>query len=244
MAIDRRTSREIVEAGLARRRRKEKLFRATGMLATAVGVIFLGVFFATLIYQGSSAFAQTFVKLDVELSASVIAPDGELDLAYADFDGLVRSALREEFPGVTGRSERRELYRLVSIGAGYQLRDMVRADPSLVGSTLSVWVPASSNVDMLIKGNIDPTIDESLRPVSDAQVAWVEALQDKGRIEKHFNRALFTNGDSREPELAGIKGALMGSFYMLIVTVALAFPIGVAAAIYLEEFAPRSRWST
>ncbi len=243
MAIDRKTSREIVEAGLARRRRKEKLFRATGMLATAAGVIFLGVFFATLIYQGSSAFRQTFIKLDVEMSASVIAPDGDLDLAYADFDGLVRSALREEFPDVCGRSERRELYRLVSIGAGYQLRDMVRADPSLVGSTISVWVPTSSNVDMLVKGNIDPTLDESLRPISDAQVAWVESLREAGRIEKHFNKALFTNGDSREPELAGIKGALMGSFYMLIVTVALAFPIGVAAAIYLEEFAPKNRWS-
>jgi phosphate transport system permease protein len=131
----------------------------------------------------------------------------------------------------------------VSIAAGYQIRDMVSGDPSLLGSTATVWVPASSNVDMLIKGNIDPAIDESLRPISDAQVAWVEALQDKGHIEKHFNRALFTNGDSREPELAGIKGALMGSFYMLVVTVALAFPIGVAAAIYLEEFAPRSRWS-
>jgi len=243
MTVSRKNSREIVEAGLARRRRKESIFRATGMIATAVGVTFLAVFFATLIAQGSSAFRQTFIKLDVELSADVIAPDGEIDLAYADFDGLVRSALREQFPDVSGRSERRELYRLASIGAGYQLRDMVQADPSLVGSTVSVWVPASSNVDMLLKGNIDPTIDESLRPMSDAQVAWVEALQDKGRIEKHFNRALFTNGDSREPELAGIQGALMGSFYMLIVTVALAFPIGVAAAIYLEEFAPKNRWT-
>ena len=243
MAIDRKTSREIVEAGLARRRRKEKLFRGAGMLATAVGVVFLGVFFATLIYKGSSAFVQTFMKLEVELSADVIAPDGELDLAYADFDGLVRSALREQFPDVSGRSERRELYRLASIGAGYQLRDIVQADPSLVGSTITVWVPASSNVDMLVKGNIDPTIDEALRPISDAQVAWVEALREAGRIETHFNKALFTNGDSREPELAGIKGALMGSFYMLVVTVALAFPIGVAAAIYLEEFAPKNRWS-
>ena len=243
MAADRKTSREIVEAGLARRRRKEKLFRATGMLATAAGVTFLGVFFASLVLQGSSAFMQTFVKLDVELSADVIAPDGELDLAYADFDGLVRSALRKQFPDVTGRSERRQLNRLVSVGAGYQLRDMVAADPSLVGSTEEVWVPASSNVDMLVKGNIDPTLDESLRPVSDAQVAWVDSLQKAGRLEKRFNVALFTNGDSREPELAGIKGALMGSFYMLVVTVALAFPIGVAAAIYLEEFAPRNRWS-
>lgn len=243
MTVSRKNSREIVEAGLARRRRKEAMFRATGMLATAAGVLFLGVFFATLIMQGSSAFNQTFIKLDIEMSESVLAPDGELDLAYADFDGLVRNALRGEFPDVSGRKERRELYRLVSIGAGYQLRDMISSDPSLLGSTTAIWVPASSNVDMLVKGNIDPTIDESLRPISDAQVAWVDSLQQSNRLETRFNMALFTNGDSREPELAGIKGALMGSFYMLIVTVALAFPIGVAAAIYLEEFAPRSRWS-
>jgi phosphate transport system permease protein len=123
------------------------------------------------------------------------------------------------------------------------LRDLVAADPSLVGTTITIWVPASSNVDMLIKGNIDPEIDESLRPISDAQVAWVESLQQADRLHTRFNKALFTNGDSRDPELAGIKGALMGSFYMLLVTVALAFPIGVAAAIYLEEFAPKSRWS-
>ena len=243
MATDRKSSREIVEAGLARRRRKEKLFQATGMLATAVGVIFLGVFFATLVMKGSSAFVQTFIKLDVELSESVLAPGGELDLAYADFDGLIRSALRKELPEVTGRKERRELNRLVSIGAGYQLRDLVQSDPALVGSTTTLWVPASSNVDMLVKGNIDPTIEESLRPVSDAQVAWVESLRKAGRLDTRFNKALFTNGDSREPELAGIKGALMGSFYMLLVTVVLAFPIGVAAAIYLEEFAPKNRWS-
>ena len=243
MAAEQRKSREIVEAGLARRRRREKLFRATGLVATAAGVIFLGVFFATLIVQGSSAFVQTFIELDVEMSEDLLAPDGELDLQYADFDGLVRNALRAEFPDVSGRSERRELYRLVSVGAGYQLREMLQADPSLVGSTVTVSVPAASTVDMLVKGNIDATIDESLRPISDAQVAWVESLQEAGRLATRFNRALFTNGDSREPELAGIKGALMGSFYMLVVTVVLAFPIGVAAAIYLEEFAPKSRWS-
>ena len=243
MTTSRKNSREIVEAGLGRRRRKEAVFRATGVLATAVGVIFLGVFFATLVFQGASAFKQTFIKLDVVMSESVLAPDGELDLAYADFDGLVRDALRKEFPDVSGRGERRELYRLVSVAAGYMLRDLVAGDPSLIGSTVEIWVPASSNVDMLIKGNIDASIDESLRPISDAQVAWVGSLKQSGRLESRFNKALFTNGDSREPELAGIKGALMGSFYMLIVTVALAFPIGVAAAIYLEEFAPRSRWS-
>ncbi len=237
------TTRERVEAGLGRRRRKETMFRTVGVLATGVGIMFLGVFFATLLAKGSSAFVQTFVQLDVVLDAETIAPGGELDLAYADFEGLVRSSLRKEFPGVSGRTERRELYRLVSTGASYQLRDMVADDPTLIGTTQSLWVPAASNVDMLLKGNIDAAVDESLRPLSDAQIEWIQALQDSGRVETRFNLALFTNGDSRDPELAGIKGAMMGSFYMLLVTIALSFPIGVAAAIYLEEFAPRNRWS-
>ena len=237
------TTRQKVEAGLPRRRRKEFLFKSVGLLATTVGIVFLGVFFSTLIAEGSSAFKQTFMQLDVELSEDVLAPYGELDLTYADFDGLIRTALRAQFPDVTGRSDRRELYRIVSIGAGYQLRDLLIEDPDLLGTTRTLWVPASSNVDMLVKGNIDAELDESLRPISDKQVAWVRALAEAGRLETRFNRALFSNGDSREPELAGIKGAVMGSLYMLLVTITLSFPIGVAAAIYLEEFAPKNRWS-
>lgn len=243
VALDADTTRRRVEAGLGRRRRKERLFKATGLLATVAGVAFLGVFFATLISQGSSAFRQTFVKLEVEFSEQVLAPDGALDLAYADFDGIARSALRDRFPQVTGRSERRELYKLISVGAGYQIQDLISNKPELLGTAQTLWVPASSNVDMLIKGNIDSATDAAMRPVSDAQIAWVSSLRDSGQLESRFNTALFTNGDSREPELAGIKGALMGSLYMLLVTVALAFPIGVAAAIYLEEFAPKNRWA-
>lgn len=237
------TTREIVEAGMAIRRRKEYVFRWVGILATAVGILFLGVFFASLIVKGSTAFKQTFVKLDIELDAEVIAPGGELDLEYADFDGLVRNGLRAQFPDVNSRSDRRQLYRLVSVGAAYQLRALIEKDLDVVGTMQTLWVPASSNVDMLIKGNIDANLDEALRPLSDRQIAWVTALQDDGRIDSQFNSALFSNGDSREPELAGIKGAIMGSFYMLLVTISLSFPIGVAAAIYLEEFAPRNRWS-
>lgn len=236
-------TRRKVEAGLAKRYRRERLFQLAGVLATAVGVAFLGVFFLDLFAKGSSAFGQSYMQVDIEFDASVIAPGGEMDIAYADFDGLVRSAMRAEFPEVTGRNDRRELYKLVSIGAGYQMQDMIEADHGLLGTTQTIWVPASAIVDMYIKGNIDASIDEALRPLSDAQLGWIESLMAAGKLEKRFNSALFSNGDSREPELAGIKGALMGSFYMLIVTILLAFPIGVAAAIYLEEFAPRSRWS-
>jgi len=240
---EKRTTREIVEAGLSRRQRKEFLFRLLGILATAVGVLFLGVFFASLIVKGSTAFKQTFVQLDIKLEQDVLAPGGELDLDYADFDGLVRKGLRARFPDVTRRGDRRELYRLVSVGAGYQLRHLVQEDPDLVGTTQTLWVPVSSDVDMLFKGNIDASVEEALRTLSDKQIAWATALQEGGRIRSQFNTALFSNGDSREPELAGIKGAVMGSFYMLLVTIALSFPIGVAAAIYLEEFAPKNRWS-
>lgn len=238
-----KTTREIVEAGLARRRRKEATFRTFGVVATAAGVLFLGVFFATLIANGASAFKQTFVQLDIALDADILAPGGELDLEYADFDGLVRAALRQKFPEVSSRGERRQLYRLVSVGAGYQLRGLINSNPDLVGSTQTLWVPASSTVDMLLKGNIDASIDETLRTVSDKQIAWVDELREAGLVRSQFNSALFSNGDSRDPELAGIKGAVMGSFYMLLVTIVLSFPIGVAAAIYLEEFAPKSRWS-
>jgi phosphate transport system permease protein len=237
------SSRSIVEAGMARRRRTEFVFRFLGFAATTVGVVFLIGFLFTLFAQGSSAFLQTFVKLDVDFSAEALAPDGELDIAYADFDSITRDALRAIFPDVDGRRERRALNQLVSVGAAYRLRAMVQADPEIVGSQREVWVPAAANVDMVVKGNIDRSIGEALRPVSDQQLAWIDRLDAEGRLRSQFNAALFTNGDSREPELAGIRGALMGSFYMLIITISLSFPLGAAAAVYLEEFAPKSRWS-
>tara|TARA_R110002096_G_scaffold130643_3_gene279891 strand:- start:17567 stop:18844 length:1278 start_codon:yes stop_codon:yes gene_type:complete len=237
------TTLQKVEASLVRRRRKETLFRLAGITATGVGVVFLLVFFSTLIGKGASAFQQSFLKLDIEFSADVLAPGGQLDLEYANYDSLVRAALRDLFPDVSGRSDRRALYRLPSVAASYQVQDMIGADPDLLGTTQTLWVPASSDVDMLLKGNIDASVEQSLRTLSDAQIGWVYSLQEAERLELRFNSALFSNGDSREPELAGIKGAMMGSFFMLVVTIALSFPIGVAAAIYLEEFAPRNRWS-
>lgn len=236
-------TRRTVEAGLARRHRREGLFRVFGLLATAVGVIFLGVFFVTLIGKGASAFTQTQVKLDITFSEDVLAPGGTPDLQYADYDALVRNALSQEFADVTDRRARRELTALVSIGAGYQLHDAVIADPSMIGSTQRIRVPVSANVDMFVKGRIDADIDASRRPLSDRQIEWIRQLQKEGRIVRVFNADLFTNGDSREPELAGIKGSLMGSFYMLIVTIGLSFPLGAAAAVYLEEFATKNRWA-
>ena len=237
------TTRAKVESSLGRRRRRENLFQGFGIAATLVGVFFLVTFFWTLISQGASAFVQTFVTIDVEFSEDVLAPGGELDLEYADFDGLARAALRNKLSGVESRSDRREMNRLISVGAGYQIRDAIAADAALLGQTVTMEVPVAANVDMVIKGNIDRELPEDQRPVSDKQIAWIDELTSDGSLTTKFNRALFTNGDSREPELAGIRGALMGSFYMLVITIALSFPVGAAAAIYLEEFAPKNRWA-
>ena len=242
-ARDRQTSLERVAAGLPRRRRREWLFRSLGLAATAVGIAFLTVLFSTLVAQGASAFQQTHIRLDVHFDERLLAPDGELDLLFADFDAVIRNALRAEFPQVSGRNERRELGRLVSIGASFQAQELLASSPRLLGKTVELSVPASANVDMVMKGNIDRSVAEERRSVSDQQLAWIDQLVDSGRLEQRFNVAFFLNGDSREPELAGIRGAVMGSLFMLIVTVLIAFPVGTAAAIYLEEFAPRNRWA-
>ena len=149
--------------------------------------------------------------------------------------------MRAAFPDVKGRRDKRKLYRVVSSGAAFQLREMAMADPTLIGTTQTVWVPADDDIDMLMKGYIDRELPESDRRVSNQVLGWVDQLVEQGRIERRFNMIFFTAGDSREPELSGIRGALMGSLYMLLVTLVLSFPTGAGAAIYLEEFAPRNR---
>ena len=96
---------------------------------------------------------------------------------------------------------------------------------------------------MLVKGHIDRDVPESERRVKDRTLGWVDALAAEGRLERRFNTIFFTKGASREPELAGIAGALVGSFYTLLLTLLLSFPIAVGAALYLEEFAPKNRWT-
>jgi phosphate transport system permease protein len=144
---------------------------------------------------------------------------------------------------VTERADRRELFALMSDGAGMELRERVLANFDLIGGRESIWLLAADDADMVVKGYIDRAGDESLRRVSDAQLGWLDALQADDRVALKFNRYFFTAGDSTDPELAGIWGATVGSFFMLVVTLALSFPLGVATAIYLEEFARRNRWT-
>jgi phosphate transport system permease protein len=231
---------ELVNRSLPRRYRAEKRFRFYGVGAIALSLLFLSFLFTSIIGKGYSAFQKTFIELTIFFDPDVLRQDA---LASADYSQLVKTALSELFPDVKGRGEKRDLYRLVSSGAAFRLRDMVLKDPRLIGRTLPVWVTADDDVDMLVKGKFDRTAAAGERRMSDAQIAWIEHLEKENSIAKQFNRTFFTAGDSREPELAGIWGATVGSFLTLIITLALSFPIGVAAAIYLEEFAPKNRWT-
>jgi phosphate transport system permease protein len=231
---------------LARRQAAERRFRMFGMGAVCLALLFLVLLFASIVAKGYSALWQTEMRLEVTLDAAVIDPKGTrdpADIARADFGGLVKTALRERFPEVANRREKRQLYGLVSSGAAYEIQRAVLADPALIGGRSAVWIPASDDVDMYIKGHIDTSLDQSRRRVSDGEIGWIEALRADGDIEKRFNIRFFSNGDSREPELAGIRGAISGSFLTLLVTLLLAFPLGVMAAVYLEEFAPKNRWT-
>ena len=238
--------KERVARGIARRYRRERNFRLAGLGAVLVGLAFLAFFFYTLIGNGYTAFLQTHIVLDVELDALSIDPDGDRDpqvLGRADYQGLIRNALRARFPEVQSRSDLRELFALVSPGAGFELRNQVLANPELLGETVRQWVVADDDVDMLIKGHIDRTAEEAQRRISDAQLGWIEQLEADGSVARRFNHRFFTSGDSRDPEMSGVWSAVVGSFFMLLVTLALSFPLGVATAIYLEEFAPKNRWT-
>lgn len=235
---------DAVKSGLRRRYAAEARFKAYGIGAIVLALSVVGILFATIITNGLPAFTETTLKLEVELNESVIDPKGTREpgtLARANYRKIVFDALSAEFPDVTNRREKRELRAILSRGASFQVQQLVVNDPSLIGQKITVVVPVSSDFDLYEKGVINKSVAEADRRVSDKQMEWHDTLKARGVISTSFNTTFFTNADSREPELAGIWGAAAGSFFTMIVTLLLSFPIGVAAAVYLEEFAPKNR---
>lgn len=229
-----------VNIGLARRYRRERRFRLFGLSAVVASVTFLGLLFVSITANGWTAFQQTEILLDIHFEAGQFDVD---TLSSANYGALVKSSMGELFPDVKGRSDKRKLNKIVSSGAVYVLQKMVMQDTGIIGSTQKIWLPADDEVDMFLKGHVSRDVPESDRRLNDKQVAWIDQLIADGRLEKKFNTTFFTAGDSREPELAGIRGAAVGSLFTLAVTLLLSFPIGVATAVYLEEFAPKNRWT-
>ena len=179
-----------VRDGLTKRKAAEKRFKIYGLAAIILGLFFLVILFGSIIGKGYTAFQISYIKLDVFLDPAEIDPSNTKDtdtLSSANYGGLVKSTLRSMFPDVTKRRDKRALYSMVSSGASYQLRDLVMSDPSIIGTTVSLWVPADDDIDTFMKGHIDRNAPESDRRLKDNQIAWVDQLAEDQLIEKRFN---------------------------------------------------------
>jgi phosphate transport system permease protein len=233
---------------LRRRHAAERRFRYLGIAGIATGLIVLAAMLISIGYKGYGAFVQTHLRIEVDFDPKLMfgeaaSQPGPEKIAHADFGAVLRPVLVAHFGTEDTRENRRDLMQMLSAGVTDDLRDQVLAHPDLIGTRQEVWLLAGANIDMLNKGVTLRASPAAERQVKDNQLAWFEQLESAGRVEKQFNTMFFTSGDSREPERAGILGSAVGSLLALIVTVALALPVGVCASIYLEEFAPKNRWT-
>ncbi|MBP1805103.1 phosphate ABC transporter permease PstA [Rubellimicrobium aerolatum] len=235
------------------RNRAEARFRAYGLGALLVGLFFLVLLLGSILLNGLSAFTQTRIQLPVELLESELDPQGTRDpavigetssLGYGD---LIEAAMVQAVAaaGVPTAIEPGDLEDILSPGAGAQIREAVLRDPSLIGQTVTFDLLASSRVDGYVKGRVTRESlanDRNLRP---EHLDIVDAMREAGTIERGFNADFITGADAseRRPEEAGMGVAMIGSLYTMLVVLALSLPIGVAASIYLEEFAPKNRFT-
>jgi phosphate transport system permease protein len=231
-------------ARLKQRYAAEARFKLYGKLAIAAALSAVFFLLYTIFTAGYSAFWRTQIQFEVTLDASFlkVTPQSSYEeLARANYLGLFRKNVVENNPDIKSRSERRDLIQMFSESAETDLRDLVLSDPSLLGTTQKLWFLASSPVDTIVKGAAPRDIEEERRVVSNLQLKLLDQWTAEGRVGSIFNINFFTRGDSRNPELAGLAGALAGSFWALLVCFVISFPMGIAAAIYLEEFAPKNR---
>ena len=240
-----------LDARTKRRNRAEARFRLYGMAAVGVGILALIVLLTSILSNGASSFRQTFISFPVELAEQRLDPQGNRDpaeMASVTTFGYLpvlamsfQSYLEEQ--GIEHSMGARELAAMISEEAPAQIRAMVLANPDLVGTTIDVQVLAGGRIDGFFKGRVTMESAERDRNVPPAQLELAQALAEAGIIETRFNFNFITAPDAsgQRPEAAGLGVAIIGSFYMMIVVLALALPIGVAASIYLEEFAPKNR---
>ena len=234
-----------IAAGLKKRRAASRRLRLYGIMAIVTAIGFLCILLTTIIGNGYTALQQTEIAVAIDVPAGEISDDtGAIDAEKSrnfNWSGLVKRSFRKEFPEVNGMLDQRSLGELLSANAGYDLRLQIEDAGVIPDVPVTYWVKASDDVDMLMKGRMDRTIDEKMRRIKDNQLVWFDKIVAKDNIRLAFNSTFFTMADSREPESAGVLGAIVGSALALIVTVVLALPLAVMAAVYLEYFAPPGR---
>ncbi|HEX8402031.1 MAG TPA: phosphate ABC transporter permease PstA [Allosphingosinicella sp.] len=217
---------------IRRRYAAERRFRMLGLLAILLSAAFLAFLLFNMVANGIRGFTQTEIRLTLDFPRSGLridpvalsGPGADEALAAADIDGAVRSAATGQYG--------REGPAYLSEGAWLRVRERIKADPAILGRTETLWIPASGALDVAAKSDAEPR-DE----------ADYNRLRDAGAVKTGFNSRFLWGADATDPTVAGIWGAFKGSLLTMLVTLALAFPIGVLSAVYLEEYAPRNRWT-
>jgi phosphate transport system permease protein len=232
-----------VEAGLAARRGRERRFRAYGRIAIGIALAFLVTLFVSIFSKGIPGFFQHYVTLEVTLDSARLDPTGDLSvqsLYDGDARGVIRAALYDA-TGASGRSGRKAAGKIISAGAEQRLRNAVLENPAILDTTQRMTFAVDDDVDSFLRGFIKRETPEKDRRINDKMIGYIDALQEQGLISFQFSDYLIFGSASRNAEMAGIYGALIGSLLTLAVCLVLSFPIGVATAVYLEEFAPKNR---
>ncbi|HZW17168.1 MAG TPA: phosphate ABC transporter permease PstA [Brevundimonas sp.] len=229
-----------LRSGLKRRYAREGRFKLYGLLAIGVAVGFLLLLLGRIVEQGHTAFYAHSMTVPVYMDPARIDrtyPQGTNFELLAAEQALARLGIADDAQG-TKATDMRGLF---SSELKFVAAERIEANPDLIGQTVSISAPLADDADLYFKGEISLDTPAAQRRLSDQQIGWLEQMRADGRIESHFNTTLFTRGDSTEPELAGVLGAVIGSALMLLVTALIAIPLGVGAALYLEEFAPKGR---
>ncbi len=230
---------EQIKHSLGRRYYTEKLFKFAAMTTTLIGILLLVLIIGGLIYQARNAFQQTYIQLDIDFPANVRE---QQTLSSLSVQNAIKTALYGLFPDVRSRSDKLALGKLISNGAKYEVVEIIQDLPKTSEQTVSLDILADDELDGYMKSGDSPASRKTFR-LNEKQVLWAEQLVSQDRIKLKFNTNFFSNGDSRDPERAGILGAIVGSSYALLIAFLISFPLGIATAIYLEEFAPKNRYT-
>lgn len=242
------------DARTRRRHAAEARFRLYGQLAICIGIAALVILLASVLINGLGAFRQTFLYLDVPLDEQVVDKSGTRDpqvmrkVTTIGYGKLIQRALKDTIAAhgiaIDGLSDK-EVAGMISKEAAARVRNRVLANPDLVGQTLAVKVLANGRIDGYFKGRVTMASAARDSNVTTNQLLLADAMRAKGLAQPSFNWRFITDADASElrPEAAGLGIAIIGSAYMMIIVLVLALPIGVATSIYLEEFAPRNRWT-
>ena len=217
------------KAANTKRYAAERRFKAYGLIALGLTTAFLLFLLVDIVGKGWPAFFEHHTSVDVMIDPAVIDAASP---AAGDYSKLLKDAVRAQFPDITSRGDKKKLASFISQAAADNLRDRVVADPSLIGKTVNADLLLSADADLYFK-NIEQTDDAEM----------LDKFKAKLPVTQSISWRFFTNGDSREPELAGVLGAIKGSLLTVGIAMLLGLPLGVGAAIYLEQFAKKNRWT-